>query len=27
VEQYHLTIPVPNEIARNVVEQIRGLSP
>ncbi|MDB4385242.1 nuclear transport factor 2 family protein [Opitutaceae bacterium] len=27
VEQYHLTIPVPNEIARNVVEQIRGLAP
>jgi len=27
VEQYHLTIPVPNEIARNVVEQMRGLAP
>ena len=27
IEQYHLTIPIPNEIAKNVVEQIRGLAP
>ena len=26
ITQYHLTIPVPNELARDVVEMIRGLS-
>jgi hypothetical protein len=25
ITQYHLTIPIPNELARDVVEQIRGL--
>ena len=27
IQQYHLTIPVPNELAREVVARIRGLPP